>query len=503
MLYLVILIINILFIIVYLFSLWYKSFKYVQDINYSFLEYFNFYKWFYFKNFYNFCFLIILFIDNIYILLFNIVLVIVGLKKIFGYKNIIKFKITKRIIILFIINLIISFIVSLVSNFYIVILMFPFINSISILINSFIDYLLNIKYYKKAKNKLNKLNPYVISITGSSGKTSVKNIVYDLIKDYFLTFKTKKSFNTLKGIEITVNNIDEYYNNCTLVLEMGAKRKNDIKKICDLVKSDIAIITNILPQHLASFKNINNVLREKANVIWSLKRQGYVILNKDDCNLYSLINEIKEKRSDLKIYTYSILDKDCDIYAYDIDYYLNYTKFKVKYKDNIYEIESKMIGKHSVYNIICSLMVCIIKGMDVNKLIHKIKYINYVGNRLEYKKIGNMIVLNDSYNSNINGFLNAIDVLMLYKGKKYLISPGIVETIGDELNEKVALYLKDLDVCVCFVDNKNTKIYKNILKDRLKVFKSFKEAYEMLKKISENEEICVLIENDLTDNYYL
>lgn len=503
MLYLIILILNFLFIIVYLFSLFFKSFKYIQDINYSFFEYFNFYKWFYIKNYYNLFFIIGMFIDNIYILLFNIVLVIIGLKKIFEYKNIIKFKITKRIIILFIINIIISFIVFIFTNYYIVILLFPLINSIGIVINSFIDYFLNIKYYKKAKNKLNKLNPYVISITGSSGKTSVKNIIYDLIKDDFLSFKTKKSFNTLKGIEISINNISEYYKSCTLVLEMGAKRKNDIKKICDLVKSDISIITNILPQHLSSFKNINNILKEKANVIWSLKDNGCVILNNDDGYLNALINEIKEKRSDLKIFTYSIKDENCDLYAYDIDYYLNYTKFKIKYNGKVYEIESKMIGKHSVYNIMCSLLACIIKGMDMNKLIDKVKYIDYVGNRLEYKKINNLIILNDSYNSNINGFLNAIDILMLYNGRKYLISPGIVETVGNELNEKIALYLYDLDINVCFIDNKNTKIYKSVLKDRCIIYKSFKEAYEKVKSISENEEICVLIENDLTDNYYL
>ena len=151
----------------------------------------------------------------------------------------------------------------------------------------------------------------------------------------------------------------------------------------------------------------------------------------------------------------------------------------------------------------CSILVALSVGIGIDSVINKINNINFIENRLQYKKIDNMIILDDSYNSNVNGFINAIDTLMLYNGKKFLISPGIVETNGDELNEKIALYLRDLDINVLLIKNKSSKVYENIINNNKLVFNSFKEAYEYALKISENEEICVLIENDLTDNYFL
>ena len=499
----IILVLSIIHIVLYLFVLEYKSIKFIQDINYDLKEYNYFYKWFYIKNTYNLLFIINIFINNIYINILNILLVYLGVFVILKYKNIIKFKITKRIIILFISLNIINILIALFLSFYYVLLLFPLINSFNILINKLIDNILNRKYFNKAKKKINNLNPFVISITGSSGKTSVKNIIYDLISDKYICFKTKKSFNTLKGIEISINNIKDSYKKPYLVLEVGAKRKNDIKKICKLIKSDIAIITNILPQHLKTFKSIDNIIKEKSNIIWSLKENGIVVLNKDDSNLNNLIEEIKLKRDDIRIFTYSLIDKNSDLYAYDINYSLESTSFKIVYNKKDYEIRTKLLGKHSVYNLLCSILVSIILKNDILDVISDINKINYIDNRLEYKRINNMIILDDSYNSNINGFFNAIDTLLLYKGKKYLISPGIVETDGDEINERIALYLRNLDINVLLIDNKCSKIYQEILNHNTLVFKSFKEAYNYALNISKNEEICVLIENDLTDNYFL
>ena len=507
MLYQTILILNFLSLIICFIIFEYRLIKFVQDINYNTLLYRKFFKYFYIKNVYMFLTLLSLFIDNIIVLIINFFVFIFLIIKNIKYKNIIKLRFTKRLIIYLFINLFIILSFYMFIDIYIIFLLIPFIGFSSIYISKVFDYLFNLKYFYKAKKKIDKINPYVISISGSSGKTSVKNIVYDLIKDDYVSYKTKKSFNTLKGIEITINDINDNIYKPYLILEMGAKKRNDIKSICNLVKPDLSILTNILPQHLETFKSIDNVLEEKSNIIWSLKENGICIINDDDHELRKLKERIKLNRKDVKIYSYSIIDKSSFIYAYNIDLCLNKTTFNVCFDNHTYFIESPLIGRHSVYNIMISLIVCFILKINIEKIILKLKFINYIPNRLEIKKRDNILILDDSYNSNINGFINAIDILNMYNGDKYLITPGIVECRSSLENEHIANVLVNCSIFVILIENKNIEIYLKVFKKHDFTFflikKSFKEAYNYVLNESISKEICLLIENDLTDDYYL
>ena len=154
-----------------------------------------------------------------------------------------------------------------------------------------------------------------------------------------------------------------------------------------------------------------------------------------------------------------------------------------------------------------SLIVCFILKINIEKIILKLKYINYIPNRLEIKKRDNILILDDSYNSNINGFINAIDILNMYNGDKYLITPGIVECRSSLENEHIANVLVNCSVFVILIENKNIEIYLKVFKKHdftsFLIKKSFKEAYNYVLNESISKEICLLIENDLTDDYYL
>ena len=99
-----------------------------------------------------------------------------------------------------------------------------------------------------------------IGITGSYGKTSTKNIVTALLEEKFITVMTPKSFNTTLGVVRTIREQIKPYTE-VFVCEMGAARLGEIKEICGIAKPDISVITSIGPQHLTSFKSMDNIVK--------------------------------------------------------------------------------------------------------------------------------------------------------------------------------------------------------------------------------------------------
>jgi UDP-N-acetylmuramoyl-tripeptide--D-alanyl-D-alanine ligase len=136
-----------------------------------------------------------------------------------------------------------------------------------------------LKFLKKAKRKIK--GKKVIGITGSCGKTSVKNITYDLLVNNINISKTPKSYNTKMGIIKSINEhsscYDEYF-----ICEYGVDKVKGMNKLLKIVKPDIAIITEIGNQHLLSFKSMDNIFKEKIKLIESLDEFGIGIINNDN-----------------------------------------------------------------------------------------------------------------------------------------------------------------------------------------------------------------------------
>ena len=157
------------------------------------------------------------------------------------------------------------------------------------IINSPTEKLIQRGFYKKAQRKLNDVKDLkVIGITGSYGKTSTKYILNTILSEKYNTLMTPESFNTLMGVVRTVN---EKLNAAhqIFICEMGAKNIGDIKEICDLVNPDYAVLTAIGPQHLETFKTIENVSKTKLELIDSLKSGGTAFINYDDENIQKAI----------------------------------------------------------------------------------------------------------------------------------------------------------------------------------------------------------------------
>ena len=405
--------------------------------------------------------------------------------------------------------IIIGIILNLYNNIYLVLLLniiiiFSYIFILLInMINTPIEKAIQLKYYNMAKAKLN-LNPNlkVIGITGSYGKTSTKYIVGTILSQKYNTLITPESYNTTMGVVRTINEkLDNTHQ--IFVCEMGAKNVGDIKEICDLVKPKYGILTAVGPQHLETFKTIENVRKTKMELIHSIPKDGKSFVNFEDEN----IKEIKFNSNNIKFG----LDGKCDYYATDININEFGSNFNIHMKNNkIINVKTKLLGIHNIVNIVGAVAICDELGLSEEEIIAGIRFLKPVTHRLELKRNANgSIIIDDAYNSNVKGAKMALDVLKNFKNKKrILITPGIVD-----LGEKVEEYNKNLgkqaaEACdyIILVGEKQAKpildgiLEKEYNKEDVYIAKDLKDAINKMNTII-NENTVVLFENDLPDNY--
>lgn len=409
----------------------------------------------------------------------------------FFNKLIISPKITKRVIRLWIAFFFLCIPFLIFEAMYLIDLFVLFLLIGANYINKPIELLINRKYLKRAKKTYNSLTCNKICITGSYGKTSVKNYLFETLKNNSLVAQTPKSYNTPLGISKFINNSELSFMNY-LILEFGARRVGDIKKLGESFPCDIAIITEIGLMHIDTFKSRENIINEKMSLLKYLSKDGIAILNYE--NEYIRNYYVEHKK-----HTYGF--NYGDFLAKNIILSISGTSFDLFYNDNFIDnIKLKLLGRQSVLNVMPSLIISHLTGIPLS-LITNLKS---VSNRLSLREIDDYYILDDGYNSNILGATYALEVIRTHSGKKFIITPGFVEMslekemlakrFGEEIN-------RGIDVCI-LVKNEFTKLLSEYILDKIKVYfvKSFKEGFSLFLSMKTCDSI-LLIENDLPDAF--
>ena len=369
-------------------------------------------------------------------------------------------------------------------------------------INKPIEKCVYLKYKHQALKKLKSMNIPVVGITGSYGKTSSKNIINDILNVKLNSFATPKSFNTPYGLINSINNYLDKFNDI-FIAEMGAFRIGEIKQNCKLVKPKYGIITSIGEAHLATFGSRENIMKGKFELIESLPKDGLAILNGDD--EYQLKYQIKNK-CDVK--WIGIDNKDVDLYATNIKLSGSGTTFDCVFKGdkNKYTFNTKLLGKHNVYNILAGILLGKELGLSIEELKRGVSSVKTIEHRLELKKYGNINIIDDAYNSNPVGSKMAVEVLGLMEGTKIIVTPGMIElgTKQYELNHKFGEYISEVCDYVILIGEKQTKpIYDGLLNnnfDKKKIFvlNDVRDAFPLMNRLA-SKDTYVLLENDLPD----
>lgn len=285
-------------------------------------------------------------------------------------------------------------------------------------------------FVKKAKKKLQNSPCVKVGVTGSFGKTSVKNFAATILSEKFKVIATPASFNTPLGIARTVN---EQGVDCDIFLaEMGARHTGDIRELCDMVSPEYGVVTGVCAQHLETFGSLENIKREKGVLA---ARSKHVVLGES-------AQDMCEANGDALVY-------GRDFAAENIKLGTDGTRFELRIKDVAVPVKTRLLGRHCAEDIALAAALCYSLGMTVGEIAGGIERIEPVEHRLQLLHGANGVnVLDDAYNSNVEGAKCAVEVLRLFEGEKYVVTPGLVE-LGEleaEENQKLGAQLVGLHV---------------------------------------------------------
>ena len=457
-------------------------------------------------------------ITNIYFITVCIIIFLIRKKENSTKETKIELKVTARIkrliftnILLLVFTLFALYFIKNDSLVYLLLVIYDallnFVIMLSIIINKPVEKMVYLSYKNKAVNKLKSMtNLKVIGITGSYGKTSSKNILSDILNVKYNALPSPKNFNTPYGLIITVNNHLDKFDDI-MIAEMGAYKRGEIKELCDLVKPKYGILTKIGTAHIEIFGSQENIQKGKFELIESLPSDGIGVLNADD-----ELQVNYDLKNDCKIIWIGIENKDADVRATNIKITNEGTTFDVIFKgDNTkYPFKTRLLGAHSVYNILAALALSKEFGLTIDQMKKAVLNVKAVEHRLELRPAGaNLTYIDDSYNSNPVGSKMALGVLSNMSGLRIVMTPGMVE-LGDKsykLNKAFGTYMKDSCDVVILVGEKITKPIRDGLnevgfdKKNIYVVKNTKEAFSIVKSLSNKKETYCLIENDLPDIY--
>lgn len=241
---------------------------------------------------------------------------------------------------------------------------------------------------------------------------------------------------------------------------MGAYKRGEIKKICELVQPDISVITGISEQHLALFGKLENTLKTKYEIVEYAKDDVVVVIN-GDCDLCLRIAGKSGKKEIL----YSA-KKELSLWASDIKPTKDHVVFNVHYKKETQQFDVQMFGEYNVSNVLAATAVALQLGMtlaEISRSLSQSSSTRKVGRIAIKRSRFGYRVIDDSYNSNSQGFLAALDFLSFIKADKHiLVTIGILE-LGEKVNEIYdKLSKKIVDVCDVLVttDKRLVKIVK-------------------------------------------
>ena len=344
-----------------------------------------------------------------------------------------------------------------------------------------------------------------IGITGSYGKTSVKFIVAEILKQRYNVLATPGSYNTPMGICIVVNNHLKVEHQ-VLVLEMGMRYRGDIKELCAIARPDIAIVTEVGPAHLETMGSIENIALEKGDIIACMDDDGVAVLNID--NPYVAAMEKRAKGNVWKVSAQG--NEEADIIARHIHYTPEGAHFEVEDEGgNRMAFRTRLLGKHNVLNILLGVAIGRQMGLRLRQIAHGVARVEPVEHRLQLINKGEITVIDDAFNSNPVGAKNAVEVLGAFKeGRRVIVTPGMVELGERQVEENRMLgehIAHHVDLAVLIGAQQTAPIVEGLQaqhfpEDQTKVFASFFDAQAFLQTYLKAGDV-VLYENDLPDQY--
>jgi UDP-N-acetylmuramoyl-tripeptide--D-alanyl-D-alanine ligase len=250
------------------------------------------------------------------------------------------------------------------------------------------------KYYRK------NLQTKFIAVTGSNGKTTTKDMVYHILKNFKNVSRSKKSFNNFIGVPLTIFGADLTHDFC--IVEMGTNAPGEIKRLSEITSPDFAILTNISHTHLEGLGSIEGVANAKAEFIENMDEDGTLITNADDAWCSQIAS-----RFNGKVINFGF-GENARIKASKVKRNKSGFTFTV---NESFTINLPVLGKHNIYNSLAAITLCNAVGVRMEEMCERFVDFKLPPMRMEKRVCGDVIAINDGYNSSPSSMSAALDEL--------------------------------------------------------------------------------------------
>jgi len=390
---------------------------------------------------------------------------------------------TGRVKRFYIIMLVFGIMIAFSFSYYTIVIPLLLAYTISLILEK----ILFLGFKRDAEAKIDSMNNLkIIGVTASYGKTSIKNYIEHLLAQKYKTYATPRSVNTLGGIIKDINE-DMPSDTEIYIVEMGARGEGDIAEISTFLNPQFIVVGKIGPAHIEYFKSMENIRNTKMEIMQSDRVEDAWIHESAMVKAESYIHIFGEKQ-ELDIRRANTAPR----YAIEsIEGTLDGTSFVI---DGV-KYTAKILGEFNAMNLTAAILVAKKMGLDDGYIQRRLSTLKSVDHRLQRIDAGNKVILDDSFNGNIDGMMASFDLSSTYDGRKVLITPGLVE-VDDEYNIKVAQRANEVFDVVVVTGDLNYDIFKQYIdEDKLSKLSDKSKMQDMLLEYTKAGDL-ILFAND-------
>jgi UDP-N-acetylmuramoyl-tripeptide--D-alanyl-D-alanine ligase len=263
----------------------------------------------------------------------------------------------------------------------------------------------------------------VVAVTGSNGKTTVKEMLSAIFSTQGETLATKGNLNNHIGVPLTLLSIGQQHK--AAIIEMGANHAGEIAYLTDITRPQVAMINNAAAAHLEGFGSLEGVAKAKGEIYQGLGKDGVAVINADD-RFAPLWRELTKKHKTLTFGLQNDADISCQ-WQGDI----NGNRLDVATPVGDFQCTLKLLGQHNVMNALAATAVAVAAGVDADAIGEGINALQAVPGRMQPKPgIKGSRLIDDTYNANPSSLIAGLDVLAACEGQRFLVL-GDMGELGD------------------------------------------------------------------------
>jgi len=327
-------------------------------------------------------------------------------------------------------------------------------------------------YARRASLKLEKMKELVVvGVTASYGKTSMKNFIAAILSVKYDVYATPRSVNTLAGVIKDINE-DLPEKTQIYIVEMGARGEGDIAEISRFVKPHYAVVGRIGPAHIEYFGTLEKIRDTKMEILESPRlREAWIdesAMVKGSENIHSFGSEIEDIKANLDGISFRIGDR---------------------------EYKAPLLGAFNAHNLTAAILLARALGLSEEEIAEGMKRVEAVEHRLQRIDAGGKIILDDSFNGNIDGMRASFELASLHDGRKIVVTPGLVES-DRESNEEVAKMANGIFDLVIVTGELNYPIFESFVDSEKLIHLRDKSGLEALLAEKTSAGDLILFAND-------